>query len=256
MTTNTSTYKRIIDNLTFLKSYESLSCFDMAMDFISLNKLSFLDGYLHFTDLQVEKKKENLMNHSVKMANFPKISSLLDFDFNFQPSINKQQIDDFASLRFLKNAENIVFYGNSGVGKTHLATALGIEAAKNRHSTYFIKCSDLMAQLHKAFLENRLTEKLKKLSGYNLLIIDELGYLPISKEDSKLFFQLIDKRYEKCSTIITTNINFSQWDVVFGDAVTANAILDRILHHSHIVTIKGKSFRLKNIYDTDEKGGE
>ena len=256
MITNNSTYERIINNLTFLKSYESLACFDKAMDYISLNKLSFLDGYLHLTDLQVEKKKENLMNHSVKIANFPKLFSLMDFDFEFQPSINRQQIEDFISLRFLQNAENIVFYGNSGVGKTHLATAIGIEAAKNRHSTYFIKCSELMVQLHKAFLENRLNEKIKKLSGYSLLIIDELGYLPISKEDSKLFFQLIDKRYEKNSTIITTNINFSQWDSVFGDVITANAILDRILHHAHVITIKGKSYRLKNIYSVDEKGGE
>lgn len=244
-----STYNKILDNLRFLKSKESIDVLDKTIDYVTLNKLSFIDGFLYFTEAQMEKKRENLMNHAVKMAGFPKIKTLLDFDFDYQPTINKAQIEDFNSLRFIENMENIVFFGNSGVGKTHLATAIGVTAAQNRQSTYFMKCSDLIASLHKAKLEDRLQDKLKKLTSYKLLIIDELGYLPISKEDSKLFFQLIDKRYEKYSTIITTNINFSQWDEVFGDVVTANAILDRILHHAHIVTIKGKSYRLQHLYN-------
>lgn len=244
-----STYNKILDNLRFLKSKESIDVLDKTIDYVTLNKLSFIDGFLYFTEAQMEKKRENLMNHAVKMAGFPKIKTLLDFDFDYQPTINKAQIEDFNSLRFIENIENIVFFGNSGVGKTHLATAIGVTAAQNRQSTYFMKCSDLIASLHKAKLEDRLQDKLKKLTSYKLLIIDELGYLPISKEDSKLFFQLIDKRYEKYSTIITTNINFSQWDEVFGDVVIANAILDRILHHAHIVTIKGKSYRLQHLYN-------
>lgn len=250
---NNTTYTKIVENLKFLKSRESLDVLDKTIDHVNLNQLSFIDGFLYFTEAKLEKKKENLMNHAVKMAGFPKIKYLSDFDFDFQPSINKNQINDFNSMRFIEMKENIIFYGNSGVGKTHLAIALGVTAAQNRISTYFIKCSDLMAQLHKANLEDRLQDKLKKLSSYKLLIIDELGYLPISKEDSKLFFQLVDKRYEKYSTIITTNINFSEWDGIFGDVVTANAILDRLLHHSNIVTIKGKSFRLKDITSKQEE---
>ena len=253
---NTSTYNKIVDNLKFLKSRESLDVLDKTIDYVNLNRLSFIDGFLYFTEAKLEKKKENLMNHAVKMAGFPKIKYLSDFDFDFQPSINKNQIMDFNSMRFIEDKDNIIFYGNSGVGKTHLAIGLGVTAAQNRLSTYFIKCSDLMAQLHKAHLEDRLQEKLKKLSSYRLLIIDELGYLPISKEDSKLFFQLVDKRYEKYSTIITTNINFSQWDEVFKDLVTANAILDRLLHHSHVVTIKGKSFRMKDIIKQNSREEE
>lgn len=153
---------------------------------------------------------------------------------------------------FIEKKENIIFYGNSGVGKTHLATAIGMTAAQNRNSTYFIKCSDLMDTLRKAQLEGRLTERLKKFSGYKLLIIDELGYLPISKEDSKLFFQLIDKRYERNSTIIRTNINFSQWDEIFGNPMIAGAIVDRLLHHATVLTIKGKSYRLQTLYNDDE----
>ena len=217
------------------------------------NNLNFIDGFLYFTEAQVEQKKENLIRHSVCMAGFPKIKSLAEFEFDYQPSINKEQIYDLNSLRFIEKQENIVFYGNSGVGKTHLATAIGVTAAQNRNSTYFIKCADLMETLHKAQLEGRLQERLKKFTGYKLLIVDELGYLPITRDDSKLFFQLIDRRYERNSTIVTTNINFSQWDDIFGDPLIAGAIVDRLLHHATVVTIKGKSYRLQNFYRAEEE---
>lgn len=249
---NTSSYTRIMDNLKFLKSKESINVIDATLDYVNTNNLSFIDGFLHFTEAQVEQKKANLVKHSVNMAGFPKVKTLAEFEFDYQPSINQQQIYDLNSLRFIEKQENIIFYGNSGVGKTHLATAIGVTAAQNRNSTYFIKCADLIDTLRKAQLEGRLPERLKKFSGYKLLIIDELGYLPISKEDSKLFFQLIDKRYERNSTIITTNINFSQWDEIFGDPMIAGAIVDRLLHHATVLTIKGKSYRLQALYNNDE----
>lgn len=245
---NNSAYSRIIDNLTFLKSKESLDIIDETLDYVNKNNLPFIDGFLYFTEKQVERKKVNLVNHSIQTAGFPKPKYLADFDFNYQPDINREQIYDFNSLRFIEKRENIVFYGNSGVGKTHLATAIGMTAAQNRYSTYFIKCADLMESMRKALYEGRLSERIKKLSGYKLLIIDELGYLPIANDDAKLFFQLIDKRYEKTSTIITTNISFSQWDEVFGEPMIANAILDRLLHHATIVPIKGRSYRLQKLY--------
>ena len=246
-------YTRIISNLEFLKSKESLDVIDRTLDYVNTNNLSFVDGFLYFTEKQVERKKQNIIQHSVQMAGFPKIKSLAEFDFDYQPSINQQQIYDLNSLRFVEKQENIVFYGNSGVGKTHLATAIGLTAAQNRFSTYFIKCAELMDSLHKANIEGRLAERLKKLCGYKVLIIDELGYLPITKEDSKLFFQLIDRRYEKSSTIITTNINFAQWDEIFGDPLIADAIIDRLLHHSNVLTIKGKSYRLQKIFAAENE---
>lgn len=250
---STSTYTRILDNLKFLKSTESINVIDKTMEYVNKNNLNFIDGFLYFTEAQVEQKKENLIRHSVCMAGFPKIKSLAEFEFDYQPSINKEQIYDLNSLRFIEKQENIVFYGNSGVGKTHLATAIGVTAAQNRNSTYFIKCADLMETLHKAQLEGRLQERLKKFTGYKLLIIDELGYLPITRDDSKLFFQLIDRRYERNSTIVTTNINFSQWDDIFGDPLIAGAIVDRLLHHATVVTIKGKSYRLQTFYRAEEE---
>ncbi len=250
---SSSVYARITENLRFLKSNESLDVIDKTIDYVNKNNLSFVDGFLYFTEAQVEKKKANLISHSVNMAGFPKVKTLADFDFEYQPSINQQQIYDLNSLRFIEKQENIVFYGNSGVGKTHLATAIGITAAQNRNSTYFIKCAELMESLHKAQLEGRFAERLKKYCGYKVLIIDELGYLPISREDSKLFFQLIDRRYERNSTIITTNINFSQWDEIFGDPLIADAIIDRLLHHATVITIKGKSYRLQNLLYGDSE---
>lgn len=147
---------------------------------------------------------------------------------------------------------NIVLLGSSGVGKTHLSTSIGISAAKKHISTYFIKCHNLIEQLRKAKQENILEKWIKHFAKYKLLIIDELGYLPIDNEDSKLIFQLIDRRYEAKSTIFTTNIPFSNWDEIFKDEVLANAILDRNLHHSHVIRITGKSYRLKKYYEDKE----
>ncbi|HGM8576871.1 TPA: IS21-like element helper ATPase IstB, partial [Streptococcus pyogenes] len=182
----------------------------------------------------------------VKVAAFPHMKEIKDFDFTFQTSVNQQQIQDFLTFRFIEENENIVFLGPSGVGKTHLATAIGIAAAKKRTSTYFIKCHDLIQNLRRARLENRLETRLKHYTKYKLLIIDEIGYLPIDQEDAKLFFQLIDMRYEKRSTILTTNVNFKAWDEVFQEPKLANAILDRILHHAKVVTMVGNSYRLKD----------
>ena len=215
-------------------------------DFVSQNKLSFSDGLLKLCNYEIDYKMENASKTMIKAAAFPFVKTIEDYDFEFQPNLNKQDILELSTLRFMENAENIVFLGSSGVGKTHLATSIGICAASKRYSTYFIKCHDLLQRLKRANMENRLDSVLKYINRYKLLIIDELGYLPIDKENSNLFFQLIDLRYEKKSTILTTNINFNDWDSVFYDAVVANAILDRILHHSKVITINGKSYRVKD----------
>ncbi|GIN88513.1 hypothetical protein J6TS2_48990 [Heyndrickxia sporothermodurans] len=187
-----------------------------------------------------------MIQSMVKVGAFPHLKEMKDFDFSFQTSVNQQQILDFLTLRFIEKNENIVFLGPSGVGKTHLATSIGITAAKKRTSTYFIKCHDLIQNLKRARLENRLEARLKHYTKYKLLIMDEIGCLPIDAEDAKLFFQLIDMRYEKRSTILTTNVNFKSWDEIFQEPKLANAILDRILHHATVVTIVGESYRLKN----------
>ena len=226
---------------------------DETIDFMNRNELSFVDALIKLTDYEIDMKEINMIKSMVKVAAFPHLKEIKDFDFSFQPSVNKEQILDFTTLRFIEQKENIVFLGSSGVGKTHLATSIGIAAAKKRTSTYFIKCHDLILNLKKAKLENRLETRLKHYTRYKLLIIDEIGYLPIDEDDAKLFFQLIDMRYENKSTIFTTNANFKSWGDIFQDPKLANAILDRILHHATVVNIVGDSYRLKDHIQTDKK---
>lgn len=246
-----TTHEQLVSNLEYLKMKEMNLHLDETINFINSNNLSFTDGLIRLTNYEIDYREASMLKAMVKVGAFPHLKELDDFDFSFQESINEQQIRDFESHRFITQCENIVFLGSSGVGKTHLATAIGISAAKRRISTYFIKCNDLIMQLKKAKMENRLEDRLRHFTKYKLLIIDEIGYLPIDSEDSKLFFQLIDRRYEKRSTIFTTNINFSSWDKIFKDPVIANAILDRVLHHSHVVNITGKSYRLKDFYQDE-----
>ncbi len=245
-------YQQLINNLDYLKLGEMKLHLNEIIDNANQGNVSLVDSLIKLTNYEVDHKETNTVNAMVKTGAFPHKKTLEDFDFDFQPTINKAEIDDLASLRFVTNNENIVFLGNSGTGKTHLATSIGIIAAKNRISTYFIKCNDLIVQLHKARLENRLDARIKNYCKYKVLIIDEIGYLPIDEEDAKLFFQLIDKRYETKSTIFTTNINFNNWDEVFKDTMIASAILDRVLHHAHVVTITGKSYRLKDYMKDDD----
>ena len=236
-------YQNLCNNLKDLKLNQISINLNEYIDKVNEGKISIVDALYELTSKEIEVKNFNAMNAMVKVAGFPHHKELKDFDFDFQPKINKQQFLDFESLRFLKNNSNIILIGNSGVGKTHLATSIGIAAAKKRVSTYFIKCHDLIDQLKKAYLENRLETRIKHFAKYKLLIIDEIGYLPIGEEEAKMFFQLIDRRYEKKSTIITSNINLSDWSDIFVDNMLASAILDRLVHHSSIVNILGSSYR-------------
>lgn len=247
-----STFEQLNNSLEKLKLLQMKKYLSEVTDFVSSNKLSFSDGLLKLCNYELDYKTEIASKSMIKAAAFPFIKTIEDYDFDFQPKLNKQEILELTSLKFIEEAKNIVFLGSSGVGKTHLATSVGIVAARRRYSTYFIKCHALLQQLKRAKVENRLDSRLKYLNRYKLLIIDELGYLPIDKEDSNLFFQLIDMRYEKKSTILTTNINFSDWDSVFYDAVVANAILDRVLHHSHVISINGRSYRVKDYVTKSE----
>lgn len=241
----TNTYQQLVQNLEYLKLKQMTAHVNEVVDFSIHNQLSFVEMLVKLTNYEIDVREKNMLQSMVKVGAFPHLKEMDQFDFDFQPTVNKGQMYDFLSLRFIENLENIVFLGTSGVGKTHLATSIGIAAAKKRTSTYFIKCHDLLQQLKKARLENRLEARLKHYTKYKLLIIDEIGYLPIDSEDAKTFFQLIDMRYEKRSTIFTTNVNFKSWDEVFQDTKIANAILDRILHHATVVSIVGDSYRIK-----------
>ena len=243
---------KLLNNLEILKLDQIRANINKYIELINKGDKSIIDGLYELTELEVKLRDERAMNACVKVANFPFLKTFEDFDFNFQPSINKEQIISYKYLDFINKCENILFVGSPGVGKSHLATSIGIEAAKQRVSTYFISCNDLVLQLKRAHIENRLEQRLKFFARYRLLIIDEVGFLPLDELSSKLLFQIISRRYEKSSTIITTNKSLSKWGEVFGDPVIANAILDRLLHHSKVINIVGRSYRTKDIV-TDEE---
>jgi DNA replication protein DnaC len=222
----TQTYEYIVDN---------------NIDPKSLNLLT------EICNLELAQKKKQSIEYSVKVSNFPHLRSIDDFDFSFQPIINENEIRHLATGAFIEERKNIILIGTPGVGKTHLATSIGIECAKKRNSTYFIKCQNLLMNLRKAHEENRLEERLKHYRKYKVLIIDELGFMPLDETDAKILFQLIDMRYEFRPVIVTSNVTLDKWYTIFPDITIANAILDRLVHHSYIQNIVGQSYRLKDI---------
>jgi len=182
-----------------------------------------------------------------KLAGFPTIKTLEQFDFDFTVGVNRRQIEELSTLEFVKRKENIILLGQSGVGKTHLAIALAYQAVQQRIKARFVTVSDLVMQMSNAKKEKKYDTYIRQaILAPSLLVIDEIGYFPMNKEDAQHFFQVISRRYERGATIVTSNLVFSQWSGIFAnDKVVTTAILDRLLHHSHVINILGDSYRLK-----------
>ncbi|WMT45591.1 MAG: IS21-like element helper ATPase IstB [Cuniculiplasma divulgatum] len=191
---------------------------------------------------KLSKKTENMLNWS----GFPFRKTMDDFDFSFQPSIDRSVIDDLMTMRYIHNTENVVFLGPPGVGKTHLSIALSMRAIMSDIPVYYVSAMKLVQTLKRDYDLKRLEYRIKTYSRFRLMIVDEIGYLPLTGEESNLFFQFVSSRYEKRSTIYTSNKSFSEWGEILGDSVMASAVLDRILHHCTVINIKGESYRLKD----------
>ncbi len=205
----------------------------------------YAEFLLEALEAEVRARQESRFHNAVKRARFPFTKSLDQFDFPFQPSIDPVQIRELQTLRFAHEASNVLFLGPPGVGKTHLAVALAVEAVKSGFSAQFITAHDLVSDLGKAAREGRLDRRLRAYVNPKVLVIDEVGYLPLDEVGATLFFQLVSTRYERGSILLTSNKSYGDWGSVFGDAVMATAVLDRLLHHSTTLNIRGDSYRLK-----------
>jgi DNA replication protein DnaC len=210
--------------------------------------LSFADFLESLLKQEQQSRQARSRKLLVTMAGFPVLKSIDDYDFSFAPGACKKSIQELSSLSFVERAENVVLLGPSGVGKTHLAISLGYLATQSGLKTRFTTAADLIIALSSAQRQDRLDEFIRRnVMAPRLLIIDEIGYLPMGREQANLFFQVIAKRYEKGSIVLTSNLSFGQWDQAFaGDTTLTAALLDRLLHHSNVIQIKGESFRLKD----------
>lgn len=239
----------IHDQLLYLK-LKTAATYLRTLDLKNAISRQELNALHRVLEQEVIAKEENNKLYNVKVSGFPFLRTINDYDFSFQPGLNEDKIKSIAASNFYEEALNVVFVGNPGVGKTHLAIAIGYEVAIRRNSVYFIKFNKLIRILKNAYNEGTLERKVRHYAKYKVLIIDEVGFNEISPLEAKLFFQLVDIRYAKRSTIFTSNIPFDKWPVILGnDEMITKAILDRILHYSYLFNITGPSYRLKDKLD-------
>lgn len=233
------------------ENLKALSLTSMARDLESRVRQAKESGpgydefLLELTTIELETRAENRLNRRVREAKFPLMKTLEGFDFGAVPDLDIRVIRDLTGGEYIKEHRNVLFLGRSGTGKTHLATALGVEACRNNYRTKFVSCYGLVNELIEARQERDLQRIIGRYARYELLILDELGYIPFSKEGGELLFQVLAERQEKGSVIITTNLGFADWTQVFGDPVMTAALLDRLTHRAHIINCQWDSYRLK-----------
>lgn len=237
--------ERLDAMLTRLKLTAIRERLDTLLDEAARRELTLRETLAYLCEQEVAHKEQRRIQMGLSIARFPFLRTLEGFDFSAQPAVDPGQIRELTCGRWIANGDALLLLGPPGVGKSHLAVALGREAVKAGYSVLFTTATALITQLVQAHANGDLEERLRHFAKPKLLIIDELGYLPLEPGAANLFFQLVTRRYERGSLLVTSNRAVSEWGEVFGDAVVATAILDRLLHHSHVITIRGDSYRLR-----------
>jgi len=243
---NADMRRHIESQLKELKLKGILGCYRHIAEKASDSKLSYEEYLSLLLEEELRGKNERSVRAKIYKARVPFVKTLEEFDFSFQPSLRDKEVMRLGSLDFIENKQNLVFLGPPGVGKTHLAVGFCIKACQAKYRVLFMNTQKLIEELMLCVRDGSITKRLLYYSRLHLLVIDEIGYMPIGKEQANLLYQLISMRYERGSIILTSNYNFEDWGEVFQDNVVAAAIIDRIVHHAKIFYINGSSYRLKN----------
>lgn len=243
------TLDSIKKSLVALKMARALEVLDATLRKIEQGEINSIEALDHLLVEELTLRENRRVKAALMWARLTAIKTLAGFDFAFQPSLDKSRILALAELKFIDRAEVVHLLGPPGTGKSHLATALAVEAVKAGRSVYFSTLADIITSLAKAERDGQLRERIRYLCRASLLVVDEIGYLPVTPGGANLFFQLVNARYEKGAMILTSNRGFAEWGEVFGDAVVATALLDRLLHHAVVIQIEGSSYRLRQHAD-------